>query len=402
MRVGSEGFFELTYCTNIHPANGWDAVEASLQNYAPALKARVAPGVPFGIGLRLSGAESCELLSGDRLERFRGFLETQGLYVFTLNGFPHGPFHHQSVKADVHAPDWRTEERVQYTLRLASILASLLREQTEGGISTSPLSYKAWIDCSDPAVWEQLTGNIVRVAEALVHYARQGKQIHLDIEPEPDGLLENSSEVVDFYQNWLLVAGAKMLAEVLGVPMETAQSHLLNHIRVCWDTCHMAVAYEDPMEVLERFERAGIRVGKVQISSALKVLLADTPRERTRQEQALRPFAESTYLHQVIQRNHDDTLCQYPDLGDALAGIDDPQAAQWRIHFHVPIFVEHYGSFLSTQEDIRRVLALLRERRFSRHLEIETYTWEVLPPALKQDLGDSIGREYGWVLDVFN
>ncbi len=402
MQLGTDGSFHLTYCTNIHPANGWDEVFANLHRYVPALKAHVARGRSFGIGLRLSGLESSELLQGDRLQRFRDFLDKRGLYVFTLNGFPHGPFHKQAVKAAVHAPDWREEERVRYTLRLIEILAFLLPGGHDGGISTSPLSYKRWVDAGDPATWERLTRNVVRVAEALVRVReRQGKFIHLDIEPEPDGLLENGVEVVRFYEDWLLTAGARMLAESMDIPAGEACSHLLDHVQICFDTCHMAVAYDDPAQVLERFEEIGVRVGKVQVSSALKVVLPDGVPQRRALERALLPFAESTYLHQVVQRNHDGTLLRYPDLVDALPGIHAPQADQWRIHFHVPIFIERYGAFLSTQDDILRVFALLRERRFSRHLEIETYTWDVLPPDLKGDLLGSIGREYEWVLGVF-
>ncbi len=402
MRVGKDGSFQLTYCTNIHPGNGWDEVFANVRSYAPALKSRLAPEKAFGIGLRLSGEESGELLRGDRLQRFRYFLDERGLYVFTLNGFPYGPFHGRAVKAAVHAPDWREEERVRYTLRLIDILAYLLPEEMEGGISTSPLSYKRWIDTGDPTTWEKLTRNVVRVAEALVRVRqRRGKLIHLDIEPEPDGLLENGAEVVRFYEDWLLTAGARMLAESMDIPVGEARAHLLDHVQVCFDVCHAAVAYEDPAQVLERFEAIGIRVGKVQVSSALKVILPETVPERRALESALLPFAESTYLHQVVQQNRDGTLLRYPDLADALPGIYAPQADQWRIHFHVPVFIECYGTFLSTQDDILRVFALLRERRFTGHLEIETYTWDVLPPGLKGDLADSIGREYEWVLGAF-
>ena len=141
MQVGDG--LHLTYCTNIHPAVGWEAVLASLRAHAPALKARLSPDAPFGIGLRLSGAESRELLADGRLDEFRRWLDAEGLYVFTINGFPHGTFHGQPVKADVHAPDWRSEERVAYTLRLAEILDALLPEAVDGTISTSPLSYAA-------------------------------------------------------------------------------------------------------------------------------------------------------------------------------------------------------------------------------------------------------------------
>ncbi len=144
---------QLTYCTNIHPSRGWREVLDSLEHYAPRLKARIAPDRPFGIGLRLSGRESVELLEGDRLGALATLLEEHGLYVFTMNGFPYGPFHGQAVKSAVHAPDWRDEERVRYTLRLIAILARLLPEGMDGGISTSQLSYKAWVDPADPATW---------------------------------------------------------------------------------------------------------------------------------------------------------------------------------------------------------------------------------------------------------
>ena len=399
MFVVPNNFFQLTYCTNIHPGNGWDEVYANLQRYVPVLKDRLAPHDLFGLGLRLSGRESSELLQGDRLQQFQHFLQEHDLYVFTLNGFPYGPFHQQPVKALVHAPDWRDEERVAYTLRLVKLLAFLLPDGMEGSISTSPLSYKAWIDSTDVATWRCLTRNVVRVAEELVRLKHEcGKLVYLAIEPEPDGLLETSEEVVQFYTDWLLEVGAKMLADALAISRDEACRHLLEHIRICFDTCHVALAFEDPQGVLERFERVGIKVGKVQLSSALKVVFPDNAQERADIAHALETFAESTYLHQVIQQNQDGGFCHYPDLVDALPHIQDEQIAQWRIHFHVPIFIDAFPLFQSTQDIIRDTLALLAQRKFCRHLEIETYTWSVLPEELKKNVLDSITREYEWVL----
>jgi hypothetical protein len=399
MYIEPETFFHLTYCTNIHPGNGWAEVYANLQRYAVELKTRLAPQQDFGIGLRLSGRESSELLQGDLLQQLQALLQEHRLYVFTLNGFPYGPFHRQPVKALVHTPDWRNEERVAYTLRLITILAFLLPDGVEGSISTSPLSYKAWVNRRDTATWRHFTHNIVRIAAALVQLRRErGKLISLAIEPEPDGLLENSEEVARFYTHWLLQEGARMLARMLSVSREEARGHLLEHIRICFDTCHVAVAYENPTEVLDRFEQAGIKVGKVQISSALKVVFPHEEAGRASIARALEPFAESTYLHQVIQQDHDGTLHHYPDLIEALPAILDRHIAQWRIHFHVPIFIERFPRFESTQETIRETFKLLARRRFCRHLEIETYTWDVLPNDLKKDLPDSIAREYEWAL----
>jgi xylose isomerase-like TIM barrel protein len=349
VRVGDD--LHLTYCTNIHPANGWEAVWESLRAHAPALKARLSPDAPFGIGLRLSGAESAELLSGHRLARFRDWLDAEGLYVFTLNAFPHGAFHGRPVKADVHAPDWRSEERVTYTLRMAEILAALLPDGIDGTISTNPLSYRPWLDDGD---WERCTANVARVGEAL-----RGTRIALAIEPEADGALANVDDLIRWWPDGL------------------------ENVTVCFDACHSAVAYEEPEAALDALDGAGIRVGKAQLSAAL-IVPAEAHHE-------LRSFADPIYLHQVTERGSNRS---WPDLPEALA--ENGAGEEWRVHFHVPIFVERYGALLSTQEHLRRCI----ERVRTSHLEIETYTWDVLPPDLKRSSVESIAREYEWVLDV--
>jgi Xylose isomerase-like TIM barrel len=342
----------LTYCTNIHPANGWEAVQESLRSHAPALKARLSPDAPFGIGLRLSGTESAELLADGRLDGFRAWLDTEGLYVFTINGFPHGTFHGQPVKADVHAPDWRSEERVAYTLRLAEILAALLPDGIEGTISTNPLSYGPWLDAAGV---EACTRNVRRVAEEL-----RGTRIALAIEPEADGALATVDDLIRWWPDGL------------------------EHVTVCFDACHSAVAYEEPEEALDALDAAGIHVGKAQLSAALTVPAAA--------HEQLRAFADPIYLHQVTERGSRRT---WPDLPEALAA-ENGGGDEWRVHFHVPIFVERYGALESTQDHLRRCIRRVR----TSHLEIETYTWDVLPADLKTSSVDSIAREYEWVLGV--
>lgn len=397
MRIGQDDFFHLTYCTNIHPGNGWMEVERNLRSFAPSLRQELAPGRPFGIGLRLSARESEELLEEDRLARFEEFLRAQGLYVFTLNGFPYGSFHHEAVKSSVFAPDWRTAQRLTYTLRLARILAALLPEGVSGGISTVPLSYKPWLSPPTEGDWEVLTRHLMTATACLARmHGERGRFIHLDLEPEPGGLIETSREIVWFFETWLLPLGVPLLARELGVSRPEAERLLRAHLQVCWDTCHLAIEYEDPQDVLARLDAAGIGIGKVQLSAALRVLLP--PGDRGPLHERLLPFAESTYLHQVIERRVDGTLRGFPDLTDALPHLQDPGAEEWRIHYHVPLFVEAYDLLGSTQPDTLRVLGLLRERRFTQQLEIETYTWSLLPPPLKQDLSGSIAAEYRWVL----
>ncbi|MFD1733968.1 hypothetical protein ACFSC4_26395 [Deinococcus malanensis] len=200
--IAGHNRLHLSYCTNIHPSSGLAAVRDNLERYTVPVKARLSPEAPFGVGLRLSAAEAQELMVPGALEAFRIFLDQRGLYVFTMNGFPYGAFHGQPVKAQVHAPDWRSEERVQYTLHLARILAGLLPSGVNGGISTSPLSYRGWVAPDDEGAWEVMTSNIVRVVEALARmHEQQGVLIHLDVEPEPDGLLECTGDLVGFFRN---------------------------------------------------------------------------------------------------------------------------------------------------------------------------------------------------------
>lgn len=401
MRIASDDRFQLTYCTNVHPGLSWAEVLDNLEEFIPPLKARFAPDRPFGIGLRLSNADTLGLLEDDNLAGFIEWLSDHGCYVSTMNGFPYGPFHQTTVKEHVHAPDWRTDERVDYTLRLITILSAILPAGEVGGISTSPLSYKGWVERDDRGAWETMTWNVLRIAEHLIRLKQAtGQVIHLDIEPEPDGLLGSMAELIGYMREWLLPLGVRSLSDRLGISLNQAQDELLEHIRVCFDTCHVALGYEDPRLVLDRFDDLGIKIGKIQVSSALKVDLPPAGDERIPFEVALEQFDEPTYLHQVIQRNYDGRLVRFPDLPAAMPLIQDEVAAEWRVHFHVPIFVEQYSTFGSTQETILETLALVKERGFTDQLEIETYTWDVLPPALKEPLGASIAREYEWVLNA--
>jgi sugar phosphate isomerase/epimerase len=397
VRIDRDGALHLTYCTNIHAADGWTAVDANVRRYAPALKRRFSPDRPFGIGLRLSARDARELAAGDALDTFRAWLDAEGLYVAIINGFPFGSFHRSVVKADVYAPDWRDEARVAYTLDLARILSRLVPAGVDGGVSTAPLSYKAWLASDDEAGWATVTDNVVRVAVALARTRRdEGTFIHLDIEPEPDCSIETSAETIEFFERRLLPRGVPRVAGELGVSEVDAREILLDHIRVCFDCCHFAVEHENPVEALGRLSRAGIRVGRIQLSSALCVDMPADPDAAAQVEARLRPFADSTYLHQVVARD-DGRLEHFPDLGPAL-DTRPAGAAEWRIHFHVPLFTREYQGLGSSQEDVRRVIQAAAAQPITTHLEIETYTWDVLPTALKLDLLESIGREYEWVL----
>ena len=113
----------------------------------------------------------------------------------------------------------------------------------------------------------------------------------------------------------------------------------------------------------------------------------------------LEPFADAVYLHQVVE-DGSGALRRYPDLSDALSRANEAAAKEWRIHFHVPLFTRSYDRFESTQDYVRDVLGTVLRTGATHHLEIETYTWDVLPAGLKRDLLESIAREYEWVLSA--
>jgi hypothetical protein len=404
MKTGIDQEFHLTYCSNIHPGESWAEVLANLKTYIPALKQRLANTSAFGIGLRLSDTATRELLEDDQLSWFQDWLQHENLYVFTLNGFPYGGFHHRVVKDRVYAPDWSKLERLEYTLRLTKILAAMLPAGMAGSISTLPLSYKPWWTDSIAleTVYQSSTLHLTQLTATMVKLQQTtGKLLHIDLEPEPDGLIENTAEVIAFFQNWLLPVGGAWLANHLGISQLSAEVHLREHVRICYDTCHFAVEYESPQSVLAQLRANGIKIGKVQLSAALQIHVPPEISARRSIASQLHPFAESTYLHQVIERCSDGALYHYSDLVTALPHFEHAIGEEWRIHFHVPIFMEQYQVFQSTQKDILALLTSLQSDS-CQHLEIETYTWDVLPSDMKLDLLTSIQREYEWVLSVLS
>ena len=390
----------LTYCTNIHAGESWTDHFQSLKINFPLIRKQVAGTESMGIGLRLSNRASIDLLDDQNLDEFKVWLKENNAYVFTMNGFPYGDFHHAIVKDQVHAPDWTRTERVEYTIRLFEILANLLPEGMDGGVSTSPLTYRHWqFSKAHPLnVLEQATKNIVTVLEKLFLYKKDhGQVMHLDIEPEPDGLLETGREFIDWYQNTLVPAAQKLLLSKYNLSREAALDAIREHICLCYDVCHFAIGYEPHREVLKELKNNKIRVGKIQISAALK---SDLPAETLSRElisEAFSGFNEPTYLHQVVARKKNMELIRYRDLPDALKDIQNVQVEEWRAHFHVPVFLADLGLLKSTQFDITEVLGIQGLEPFTNHLEVETYTWEVLPDPMKAPIDQSISRELNWV-----
>ena len=392
----------LTYCLNIHRGETWAENFTAIREKAMAVRDKVKQGErqrgheerqrtqdgPFGLGLRLSAQAARELQAPDALREARKFFEANGLYAFTINGFPYGQFHAGRVKENVYQPDWRTAERRDYTLTLAHILANLLPEGVDGSISTVPCSFKAWIETPEDV--DAMVGHLVDCAKVLhkIH-EHSGKEIHLGLEPEPSCYLETTEETVRCFNGTLFSAGREACwGKALGCGAEEAEKILRRHVGVCFDTCHVAIQFEDLAESLRRYEAAGIRISKIQVSAALRGPCNAASLE------ALAPFAEPVYFHQVKGRDHSGGIASWDDLPEAMHDLSScADIEELRVHFHVLLFVEEYGVLSSTAGALTPAFfAQLRAGRTS-HLEIETYTFDVLPEGMRAgDVSESIAQ----------
>lgn len=385
---------ELTYCTNVHPGESLPSVKALLQRHVVSVKAAVAPSQRFGVGLRLAAAAADELRAPGELPRFKQQLESDQLYCFTLNGFPYGAFHGTRVKENVYLPDWRDPERARYTRVLVQILAELLPVGVKGSISTVPGCFRP--NATSPDVARRMAESMIDIAALLVDVERErGQHIALALEPEPHCFLETTADALAFFEQYLFSREARQrLVDVAKLQPGQAEAALRRHLGVCLDTCHASVEFESPLDVWRQLATAGICVPKVQISAGLRLPSA-TP-ERL---QALAAFENEVYLHQTVVRTAHG-LERFLDLPEALAS-EQSASSEWRVHFHVPIFLRELGLFESTQSDLLPLLHELAHASDCPHLEVETYTWDVLPEEFRNvPIEEAIARELNFVQDT--
>ena len=372
----------LAYCTNIHRGESWTEVFGNLKTHVLAVRARVCPDRPYAIGLRLGDVAARELAAPGAMRTFQRWLAEHCCYIFTLNGFPWGPFHGTRVKEQVYTPDWTDRRRVDYTLLLFDLLVQLLPEGIEGGVSTVPGAFKAAIQ-SEAQVQTMIDHLWACVDHLDTLRQRTGRVLHLDLEPEPLCFLETTPETVQFFDR---------LRQA-----RPGDARLIDHLRVNYDACHLAVEFEDPREALNRLREGAVRIGKLHLSSALAV------RPSTETVHALRAFADPVYLHQVVARDADGSLRRFADLPEALDRSPASWATEteWRIHYHIPLHRPPAPLWNTTIDHLHGLLDLLAEDPgLCLHLEMETYTWEVLPPGLAaQDVVDHLVAEHRWTLE---
>lgn len=380
----------LSYCTNVHAGTDYATTLENLERYAVAVKARVSPSAPMGVGLWLPASAAREVVEHDRAGALADWLAERGLCVNTMNGFPYGDFHQAVVKHAVYKPTWADLERLDYTKDLVRILGRLLPKEAEGSISTLPIG---WPGEDDEALKQAAAKNLLELVDHLAREeASTGHCIHIDIEPEPGCILDTSEDIIAFFHDYLLSPGN--------------ESHITRYLRVCHDVCHAAVMGEDQLDVFLAYKDAGLRLGKVQLSSAVEADFSRLDKDKGSEALAqLAEFQEPRYLHQTAVSHvlNPGQIKLYEDLPEALDTILGQSLPELtlRTHFHVPLFLDRIGLLRATQEEVRKCLQHVQEFTDCKHFEVETYAWNVLPVELRvDDLAEGIAQEMQWVMDT--
>jgi hypothetical protein len=297
------------------------------------------------------------------------------------------------VKEQVYEPDWRSEERARYTMNVAEVLADVCPADVAPSIQSAPLGFKPRVTGDD--VVASYTDHVLRVAAHLVELeARTGRTVTLALEPEPYCFLETTDETVDYFTRHLYSgAAAEALARLAHIPISEAHVALRRHVGVVFDICHQAVEFENIAESLQKLVDAGIPIFKLQEAAALHM-----PQVTQSIVDTLKRYAKTIYLTQTVEKKNG-KLTRFLNLEDAFAAWEkDPGPREWRTHFHVPVFLDDLGPFRTTRFAIEDALRFHKVKPLSRQLEIETYTWDVLPDNLKTgDIVDYVCRELDWV-----
>ena len=380
---------KIAYCTNVHAGASLAQTRENLERYAARVRRQFSPERPMGIGLWLSAGAARGLIDEAAEDQLCQWLSDTGLVPFTFNGFPYGDFHQPVVKEKVYQPTWFDRARLTYTQDLARLLHRLAPAGLEGSISTLPL---AWSHPAPTSSQLDTAAHLLgELATDLAHLEREtGRLIYLCIEPEPGCWIQRCSDVVEFFQSHLLPQGD--------------ESILRRHVRVCHDVCHAVVMCESQRSVLSAYQRAGIEVGKVQVSSAVVVDFDQIdPLDRQAAHAQLTSFAEDRYLHQTTIQRQDAELQFFRDLPEALQSVGDGSQASgvWRVHFHIPVYLQQFGWLRTSQADIIECLQCCPETTGVQHFEVETYAWNVLPAELQHDdLAAGIVEEMQWFSDL--
>lgn len=383
--------YNLTYCTNIFKEKNWKALFYKLNVYIKILKLNFKKKF-FGISLCVSKNMTIDLEKN--ISNFKIWIKKNNVYIFLINGFVYKTFHQKKIKENIYLPDWTSSKRVNYTINLINILNKLMTNRCNGGISTLPISFKLWIKFKNNIyIFLKSAKYFSKITKILmILNKKQNKIIYLDIEPEPRCTIETINEFIIFFENWFIPTLRKYLKT------KNSEKFGYKHIRLCYDICHFSVNFENHKNIINILNKTKIKIGRIQISSALKFKNNKVNNLNKSYIKILKTLNCSPFLHQTTEK-FGDKIIKHMDFKHIIKDLDKKLLSKFKIHFHVPVYIKEYEVIKTTQNEILQLLRHLNKIHKIQHIEIETYTHSLIS---KISQLKSIIKEYNWTIDAIN
>lgn len=385
--------YHLTYCSNIFKEKTWKNLFCKLKKYITNLR-KFFIKKHIGLSLCLSNSLTNEIKKPDNISSLKTWLKKNSLYISSINGFVYQTFHQKSIKENIYLPDWTSKKRLIFTQNIIHILKNIIKKNHDGSISTLPISYKLWTkDNHKHYVLYKTSKHLSDLLILLINIKKQTKNIiHLDIEPEPQCTIETYKETHAFFEHWLLPICKKHL-----IPKYKKQhliTHIYKHIKICYDICHFSVNFENHKEILNSIKQSKIKIGKIQISSALKIDLNNN--NKTSQLKTLLALQNSPFLHQTTEKVAN-KIKKYPDVKYILETFKQKAQGELRIHCHISIHEKIYKNIETTYQETQETLKVFLKTLHIKHIEIETYTHNII---YEDSPLAAIIKEYNWAINT--
>lgn len=395
----------ITYCTNIHNNVNWEKTLQNLNKYTINIKKNITYNKKFGIGLCLSNTIVNQLIKVENINLFKNWLTYNNMYILTLNGFVYKHFHKKNIKENIYKPDWSTKKRLLFTKKLIHLFSDIMTEKN-GSLSTVPIFYKKTIDRYKEKykILQKSIINLMEITIILITISKEKKKnLYLCLEPEPDCFLENTNDILNFFNHYLVPYGSEYLNKNYKYPLNFARKQIRKYIQICYDICHFSIQYEKPEETFTTLRKNNIKIGKIQLSSLLNIQTPKNKKIKLKEAKQLSMYGKTQFLHQVRTYDKTKNSTNYSDLTRVtdVKPILETREYNWRIHYHIPLYRKTYDTYNTTQEYIKKVIQQINPTK-ENHLEIETYTWEALHKKQKVNVVESIVKEYKYILEMFN
>jgi len=387
--------YNLTYCSNIFKEKTWKNLLYKLDQYVKNIKKKIKRK-NIGLSLCISNSLTNEIKKGNNIQNLITWLRYNKSYISSINGFVYQSFHKKKIKEKIYFPDWSSKRRIIYTKKLIEILSKLIKKKYDGSISTLPVSYDLWTTTNNKHyLLYKASKNIAEIIDILIKIKQlQKKIIHLDIEPEPHCVIETYKNLISFFKHWLLPICNEYLKKKYKYKKTHNLTYIYRHIKICYDICHFSVNFENHQNILELIKKSRMKIGKIQISSALRIILTKENKKAITDQLLI--LKKSPFLHQVTEKTKNG-IKKYLDIKYLLNDFSKKINCELRIHCHIPVYEKNYKNMYTTQNETERTLIILLQHLQIKHMEIETYTHDIM---YSNNQIESIIKEYDWVFKI--